>query len=169
MDSSPRAVSDEQARKVIAAAPLSYVGVFRNADIADVAAKAEALSLSAVQLHGDEDQAYIDALRAVLAPQVQIWKAQSVGSALPARNLNHVDKYVLDNGQGGTGQRFDWSLLNGEVLDNVLLAGGLSPDNCVEAAKTGCAGLDFNSGVESQPGIKDASKLASVFKTLRAY
>jgi len=50
-----------------------------------------------------------------------------------------------------------------------LLAGGLSPDNCVEAAKAGCAGLDFNSGVESQPGIKDASKLASVFKTLRAY
>ncbi|MDS0111250.1 bifunctional indole-3-glycerol phosphate synthase/phosphoribosylanthranilate isomerase, partial [Enterobacter hormaechei subsp. steigerwaltii] len=121
------------------------------------------------QLHGDEDQAYIDALRHVLAPQVQIWKAQSVGATLPARNLKHVDKYVLDNGQGGTGQRFDWSLLRGEVLDNVLLAGGLSPDNCVEAAKTGCAGLDFNSGVESQPGIKDASKLASVFKTLRAY
>ena len=145
------------------------MGVFRNADINDVAAKADALSLSAVQLHGDEDQAYIDALRHVLAPQVQIWKAQSVGATLPARNLKHVDKYVLDNGQGGTGQRFDWSLLRGEVLDNVLLAGGLSPDNCVEAAKTGCAGLDFNSGVESQPGIKDASKLASVFKTLRAY
>ena len=169
VDSSPRAVSVEQAREVIAAAPLSYVGVLRNADITDVAAKADALSLSAVQLHGDEDQAYIDALRTVLAPQVQIWKAQTVGDTLPARNLTHVDKYVLDNGQGGTGQRFDWSLLNGEKLDNVLLAGGLSPDNCVEAAKTGCAGLDFNSGVESQPGIKDASKLASVFKTLRAY
>ena len=169
VDSSPRAVSEEQARKVIAAAPLSYVGVFRNADIAEVVEKADALSLTAVQLHGDEDQAYIDALRATLAPQVQIWKAQRVDDTLPPRNLNHVDKYVLDNGQGGTGQRFDWSLLNGEKLDNVLLAGGLSPDNCVEAAKTGCAGLDFNSGVESQPGSKDASKLASVFKTLRAY
>ncbi|VFS23048.1 phosphoribosylanthranilate isomerase /indole-3-glycerol phosphate synthase [Enterobacter cancerogenus] len=134
-----------------------------------MAAKAEALSLSAVQLHGNEDQAYIDALRAALAPRVQIWKAQSVGDTLPVRNLNHVDKYVLDNGQGGSGQRFDWSLLKDEALDNVLLAGGLSPDNCVEAAKAGCAGLDFNSGVESQPGIKDASKLASVFKTLRAY
>ena len=169
VESSPRAVNEEQARKVMTAAPLNYVGVFRDADINDVAAKADALSLSAVQLHGDEDQAYIDALRHALAPQVQIWKAQSVGATLPARNLKHVDKYVLDNGQGGTGQRFDWSLLRGEVLDNVLLAGGLSPDNCVEAAKTGCAGLDFNSGVESQPGIKDASKLASVFKTLRAY
>jgi len=169
VESSPRFVTPEQARQVIAGAPLRYVGVFRNADVADVAAKADALSLSAVQLHGSEDQAYIDALRAVLAPQVQIWKAQSVSGSLPPRNLNHVDKYVLDNGQGGTGQRFDWSLLSGEALDNVLLAGGLSPDNCVEAAKAGCAGLDFNSGVESQPGIKDASKLASVFKTLRAY
>ena len=80
-----------------------------------------------------------------------------------------IEQRQAASGQGGTGQRFDWSLLNGEKLDNVLLAGGLSPDNCVEAAKTGCAGLDFNSGVESQPGSKDASKLASVFKTLRAY
>jgi indole-3-glycerol phosphate synthase/phosphoribosylanthranilate isomerase len=101
VDSSPRAVSVEQARKVIAAAPLSYVGVFRNADIADVAAKADALSLSAVQLHGDEDQA-ISMPCVSAGTQVQIWKAQSVGDTLPARNLNHVDKYVLDNGQGGT-------------------------------------------------------------------
>ncbi|ASV55682.1 Indole-3-glycerol phosphate synthase [Lelliottia jeotgali] len=169
VESSPRFVTEAQARDVIAAAELSYVGVFRDAPIADVVAKAENLSLTAVQLHGQEDQTYINALRQALAPQVQIWKAQSVGETLPARDLQHVDKYVLDNGQGGTGERFDWSLLNGEKLDNVLLAGGLSPDNCVDAAKAGCAGLDFNSGVESQPGIKDASKLASVFKTLRAY
>lgn len=169
VDASPRFVNEEQAREVIAGAPLSYVGVFRDAPVADVTALAESLSLTAVQLHGQEDQTYINALRQALAPQVQIWKAQSVGDTLPARDLQHVDKYVLDNGQGGTGERFDWSLLNGQTLDNVLLAGGLSPDNCVEAAKAGCAGLDFNSGVESQPGIKDASKLASVFKTLRAY
>ncbi|MDK9604691.1 bifunctional indole-3-glycerol-phosphate synthase TrpC/phosphoribosylanthranilate isomerase TrpF [Lelliottia wanjuensis] len=169
VDASPRFVTEDQAREVIAGAPLSYVGVFRDAPVTDVTALAEGLSLTAVQLHGQEDQNYINELRQALAPQVQIWKAQSVSDSLPARDLQHVDKYVLDNGQGGTGERFDWSLLNGEKLDNVLLAGGLSPDNCVEAAKAGCAGLDFNSGVESQPGIKDASKLASVFKTLRAY
>ncbi|HHH2730180.1 TPA: bifunctional indole-3-glycerol phosphate synthase/phosphoribosylanthranilate isomerase, partial [Klebsiella pneumoniae] len=98
-----------------------------------------------------------------------IWKALSVGETFPARTLHHVDKYLLDNGQGGSGQRFDWSLLQGQDLRNVMLAGGLGADNCVEAAKSGCAGLDFNSGVESQPGMKDASKLASVFQTLRAY
>ncbi|MCS2172678.1 bifunctional indole-3-glycerol-phosphate synthase TrpC/phosphoribosylanthranilate isomerase TrpF [Scandinavium sp. TWS1a] len=167
--SSPRFVDETQARDVINSAPLSYVGVFRDTAIREVAAKVESLSLAAVQLHGNEDQTYIDELRAALPAHVQIWKALSVNNSLPARNLNHVDKYVLDNGQGGSGQRFDWSLLNGQDLSNVLLAGGLSPDNCVDAAKSGCAGLDFNSGVESEPGIKDASKLASVFQTLRAY
>ena len=167
--SSPRFVNIEQAREVQSAAPLQYVGVFRNHDIADVCEKAVQLSLTAVQLHGREDQAYVDALRASLPENVQIWKALSVGDTLPARDYQHVDKYVLDNGQGGSGQRFDWSLLQGQSLDNVLLAGGLGADNCVEAAKTGCAGLDFNSGVESQPGIKDARLLASVFQTLRAY
>lgn len=168
--SSPRVITDEQALLITEAVPgLHYVGVFRNAPLPMVVAKAEQLALTAVQLHGDEDQAYIDALRAALPANIQIWKALSVATTLPARDLRHVDKYVFDNGQGGSGERFDWSLLAGQDLSNVLLAGGLSADNCVQAAQTGCAGLDFNSGVESQPGIKDASKLASVFRTLRAY
>ena len=166
---SPRAVNDAQAKAVIAAAPLQYVGVFRNAPLEEVVARAQALGLAAVQLHGDEDQAYIDALRDALADNIRIWKALSVKDRVPARDLQHVDRYLLDNGAGGTGQRFDWSVLQGEDLTNVMLAGGLRADNCVEAAKLGCAGLDFNSGVESEPGIKDPARLASVFQTLRAY
>ncbi len=167
--SSPRFVSDEQAISVMAAAPLRYVGVFRNTPVSEVAQKVAQFTLTAIQLHGDEDQAYIDELRAALPDNVQIWKALSVKESLPARDLNQVDKYLFDNGQGGTGQSFDWSLLAGQKLDNVILAGGLGADNCVAAAKAGCAGLDFNSGVESAPGIKDANKLAAVFQTLRAY
>lgn len=167
--SSPRYVTPEQARTVSAAAPLRYVGVFRDSAIQDVVNIAEALKLSAVQLHGNEDQAYISALCDALPDEVAIWKALSVANSLPARDLQFVDRYVFDNGQGGSGQRFDWSLLAGQRLDNVLLAGGLGADNCVDAAKLGCSGLDFNSGVESAPGIKDSNKLAAVFKTLRAY
>ncbi|ELQ6172267.1 bifunctional indole-3-glycerol-phosphate synthase TrpC/phosphoribosylanthranilate isomerase TrpF [Cronobacter dublinensis] len=167
--SSPRAVTDEQARAVIDAAPLRYVGVFRDAPLDDVAAKAQQLALSAIQLHGDEDQTYISALRASLPATTAIWKAQSVSHALPARNLQYVDRYVLDNGKGGSGVQFDWSLLEGQSLNDVMLAGGLGADNCVQAAQLGCAGLDFNSGVESAPGIKDSDKLAAVFRTLRAY
>ncbi|MDR3433722.1 MAG: bifunctional indole-3-glycerol-phosphate synthase TrpC/phosphoribosylanthranilate isomerase TrpF [Rouxiella aceris] len=169
VEGSPRFIDSAQARQVQSGAPLKYVGVFRNAPIAAVADKAIALHLFAVQLHGDEDQAYINALREQLPAGCQIWKALSVTQTMPLRDLQHVTRYVLDNGKGGTGQRFDWSTLQGEKLDNVLLAGGLGADNCVEAAQLGCAGLDFNSGVEREPGIKDADKITAVFQTLRAY
>ena len=169
VEGSPRFIDSTQARLVQSGAPLKYVGVFRNAPIAAVADKASALHLFAVQLHGDEDQAYINALREQLPADCQIWKALSVTQTMPLRDLEQVTRYVLDNGKGGTGQRFDWSTLQGEKLDNVLLAGGLGADNCVEAAQLGCAGLDFNSGVEREPGIKDADKITAVFQTLRAY
>lgn len=166
---SPRQIDTATAQSVMAAAPLRYVGVFRNASVSDIVTQVSALSLSAVQLHGDETPAFVAELRAALPATVQIWKALRIEGHLPARDWPHVDRYVFDNGNGGTGQRFDWSLLQGQTLNNVLLAGGLGADNCVEAAQLGCAGLDFNSGVESAPGIKDARKIAAVFQTLRAY
>lgn len=168
-EGSPRQIDTATAQSVIAAAPLRYVGVFRNASVSDIVTQVSALSLSAVQLHGDETPAFVAELRAALPATVQIWKALRIEGHLPARDWPHVDRYVFDNGNGGTGQRFDWSLLQGQTLNNVLLAGGLGADNCVEAAQLGCAGLDFNSGVESAPGIKDARKIAAVFQTLRAY
>jgi indole-3-glycerol phosphate synthase/phosphoribosylanthranilate isomerase len=166
---SPRQLDEEKARLVMSGAPLKYAGVFRNNAIGDIVTIVAALNLRAVQLHGDEDQAFVTALRAELPERVQIWKAFSIKETLPARDWQHVDRYVFDNGNGGSGKRFDWSLLRGESLENVLLAGGLGADNCVEAAQLGCAGLDFNSGVERAPGIKDALKIASVFHTLKAY
>lgn len=165
---SPRAISSAQARTVMSGAPLRYVGVFRDAPQHEIVALATELGLYAVQLHGNETQPFIDALRQALPPQVAIWKALSVSDHVPDRHYQHVDRYVFDQGAGGTGQCFDWSLLAGQVLNNVILAGGLRPDNCADAVKTGCAGLDFNSGVESAPGIKDSTKIAAVFATLRA-
>ncbi len=149
---SPRAVNDARAKAVIAAAPLQYVGVFRNAAGGGGRPRAGSgwppCSCTVMKT------VPIDALRDALADNVRIWKALSVGETFPARTPRHVDKYLLDNGRGGSGQRFDWSLLQGRDLRNVMLAGGLGADNCVEAAVKGCAGLDFNSGVESQPGLK---------------
>ncbi|UIL54168.1 MULTISPECIES: bifunctional indole-3-glycerol-phosphate synthase TrpC/phosphoribosylanthranilate isomerase TrpF [Pantoea] len=166
---SPRQIDTGTARTVMAGAPLRYVGVFRNSSVSDVVTEATALSLSAVQLHGQETPDFVTELRAALPAGIEIWKALRIEGVLPERNWPHVDRYVFDNGDGGTGERFDWSLLQGQTLNDVLLAGGLSADNCVEAAQLGCAGLDFNSGVESAPGIKDARKIAAVFQTLRAY
>jgi len=166
---SPRQVSEQQAAELMQAAPLKFVGVFRNAASAEVAAVAGGLGLAAVQLHGDEDAAYIESLRHLLPQSVAIWKACSITDSLPARDIPYVDRWLFDNGQGGSGQTFDWSLLQGQDLHNVMLAGGVNAANCTDAAGLGCAGLDINSGAERAPGIKDGQKLAEIFAQLRAY
>ncbi|MDR0805339.1 MAG: bifunctional indole-3-glycerol-phosphate synthase TrpC/phosphoribosylanthranilate isomerase TrpF [Enterobacteriaceae bacterium] len=166
---SPRYVDLDQAQKVVAAAPLKWVGVFRNAEPETISIIAAHLGLSAVQLHGNEDAVYIAKLRALLPQSCQIWRAESIKDAPPEMNDSNVDYYLLDNGAGGTGQAFNWQLLQGQKLDNVILAGGLNPMNTAEAAQFGCYGLDFNSGVESQIGKKDVNKIKTVFSILRDY
>lgn len=155
---------------VIAGAALRYIGVFFDAPMSKITAKARALSLAAVQLHGSEDKTYINAIRQSLPIDCRIWKAlNNISNTILARKLAQVERYLIDNGGGGSGQPFDWLLLNDAVLNNIMLAGGLSVDNCVAATSFSCVGLDYNSGVEISPGIKDHNKLATVFQTLRAY
>ena len=170
---SPRYVDIHQARLVIAGAPLQYVGVFVDEAPAHVAMLVKELKLAAVQLHGTEDQDYINRLRKLLPEQTQVWKAHGIAKSLPDFAAYAVDKHLLDtrigNQSGGTGQRFDWALLKGVDLSNVMIAGGLSPDNAAQAAALNCAGLDFNSGLESTPGKKDHPKIASAFAALRQY
>ncbi|QCR10321.1 bifunctional indole-3-glycerol-phosphate synthase TrpC/phosphoribosylanthranilate isomerase TrpF [Brenneria rubrifaciens] len=167
VDASPRRIDPAQAETVIAGAPLRYVGVFRDAPVDEIANIAGQLGLAAVQLHGQESQQTISQLRQRLPASCQIWKALSIKGAFPPLDQLHVDRYLLDNAQGGSGQAFDWSVLEGHSLDNVMLAGGLNPENCTRAAQLGAMGLDFNSGVESQPGQKDPNKISAVFKALR--
>ena len=171
VEKSPRYVDFEAARMVMSGAPLEYVGVFQNHDVDSVARTANDLGLSAVQLHGDEDQAYIDALKPQLQAGIAIWKAHGVKDVLPDLTATHADRHLLDaqvgEQTGGTGQRFDWQLLNN--TNDIMLAGGLSPDNIKQASKLGCIGLDLNSGVESAPGKKDIDKLNKAFALLRDY
>lgn len=174
---SPRYVDIPAARAVMAGAALHYVGVFRNAQPHTIAKTVEALGLAAVQLHGDEDAAYIDTLRPLLPASCQIWKAvgvpggESSGEPLPALDTP-ADRLLLDtrvgSQSGGTGQAFDWALLDALDKSRLMLAGGLGPDNALKAAQVGCLGLDFNSGVESAPGQKDAQKIEAAFAALRA-
>ncbi|HHQ4786946.1 bifunctional indole-3-glycerol-phosphate synthase TrpC/phosphoribosylanthranilate isomerase TrpF [Aeromonas sp.] len=173
---SPRYVDIPAARAVMAGAPLAYVGVFRNAQPATLVKTVEALGLAAVQLHGEEDAAYIDNLRTLLPATCQIWKAVGVslgkesGEPLPALDYP-ADRLLLDtkvgSQSGGTGQAFDWAMLATLDKSKLMLAGGLNPDNALQAAQVGCLGLDFNSGVESAPGQKDAHKIAAAFAALR--
>lgn len=170
---SARNVTPEQAAAVQHAAPLNYVGVFVNAEPSKVAQLAHSLALSAVQLHGEEDDTYISTLKPLLPGQCQIWKAYRVKDALPEFTAM-ADRILLDayhpTQHGGSGTSFNWALLTEQkAAQPIMLAGGLNNDNCLAAAKLPVAGLDFNSGLESAPGIKDAAKIRSAFTQLREF
>ncbi len=171
VEQSKRAVDLESARMTMSGAPLHYIGVFQNHDIDFVAAIVTSLGLKAVQLHGAEDQSYVNQLKAELPAGVEIWKAYGVQNEKPVLLTENVARHLLDaqvgNQSGGTGKVFDWSLIGDP--SHIMLAGGISPENAQHAATLGCLGLDLNSGVESAPGKKDAQKLQAAFHAIRNY
>ncbi|MDG3088332.1 bifunctional indole-3-glycerol-phosphate synthase TrpC/phosphoribosylanthranilate isomerase TrpF [Vibrio hannami] len=170
-EKSKRKVDLEGARLVMSGAPLKYVGVFQNQSEESVLEAATKLGLSAIQLHGNENQGYVDAIRAKLPESCDIWKAYGVTDSMPELLENSVNRHLLDSKvgsqSGGTGQTFDWSLVN--TTKSIMLAGGLNPDNIQQATELGCMGLDLNSGVESAPGKKDPTLVQKAFKEIRNF
>ncbi|SUB33120.1 tryptophan biosynthesis protein TrpCF [[Pasteurella] mairii] len=170
-EKSPRCLSLRQAQELVTQAPLRFVGVFQNQDKDLIVKLAKQLELFAVQLHGAETAEFITALRQDLPPHCQIWQAISIDvsqSAVDFQPISAVDRYVLDskigNQQGGTGVTFDWSKIPAQYKDNIMLAGGITPQNIELALEQQCLGVDLNSGVESAAGIKDNAKLAQAFQ-----
>ncbi|XBC43052.1 MAG: bifunctional indole-3-glycerol-phosphate synthase TrpC/phosphoribosylanthranilate isomerase TrpF [Buchnera aphidicola (Kaburagia rhusicola ensigallis)] len=167
--SSPRCINFETAININNVILMKYIGVFCNEDISIIIRLVKYLSLYAVQLHGQEDQIYINNLRKKLPENIKIWKAISLNNKSKPLNFKYVDKYVFDNTHGGSGSPFDWLLLKNQELNNIILAGGLNIKNCILASNLGCFGLDFNSGLETYPGIKDKSKIKLLFRSLREH
>jgi phosphoribosylanthranilate isomerase len=135
------------------------VGVFVNAPPEEVAQVARDLSLSAVQLHGDEDLAEYGGIGCELIPVLRVDPARPELAALPSRSARRVLVDAAVAGYGGAGKSFDWQLFAPfrERLDaELLLAGGLTVHNVLEAVRTLRPwGVDVASGVEQAPGIKD--------------
>lgn len=182
---SPRLVSVAQADPVRRAAPLEWVGVFADQPPEEIATTARRLALSAVQLHGHENPAEVARVGTLVPPGCAVWKAVRVRDRVPLRAETGGDRLLLDGARpapesrhsiagpaavhlGGTGQRFDWALLDGyPERSDVLLAGGLTAENAAHAAALGVYGLDVSSGVESTPGRKDPARLAAFFRARR--
>ncbi|QJC28061.1 bifunctional indole-3-glycerol-phosphate synthase TrpC/phosphoribosylanthranilate isomerase TrpF [Enterobacteriaceae endosymbiont of Plateumaris braccata] len=154
---------------VFAIKPLLYIGIFCNSTIETIVEISKTLLLYAVQLHGEENQNFINILRKKLPNTIKIWKVIKINNNIPIYKYNNVDLYVYDNYLSGKGIKFNWKLLKGKNNKNILLAGGLNKNNFIEAIKLKCYGLDFNSGVESVPGIKDHLKIKEIFQKLSRY
>lgn len=162
---SPRMISEAAAARIASAAALEWVGVFADQPASDIARIAARLDLAAVQLHGGEREEEIARVRATVPAATAVWKAERVRTSLPTK-VTDADRLVLDGfteGRlGGTGVSFDWSLLeNYANREEVILAGGLRPDNVARAAAVGTWALDVCSGIESSPGRKSEDLLAS--------
>jgi phosphoribosylanthranilate isomerase len=148
---------------------LETVGVFVNQPLDEIAALADAIGFTHVQLHGDEGPSFCAAV--AQRTGAKVIKAVRIGHASDLRDLErfHTDYHLLDTasrGQyGGTGRTWDWSLLaQRRAKTPFLLAGGLNPDNVAEAiVATRPWAVDVSSGIESEPGVKDHDKMHALF------
>ena len=171
VEASPRCITSSKAIDIIQSAPLQYVAVFQNTHIDDIVKTTQNLDLFAIQLHGDESPEFITELRQHVT--CEIWKAHGIDNQLPEYQQWAADRHLFDckvgQKNGGTGQKFDWTLLNHHSKSQIILAGGLTPKNAQHASQLGCLGLDFNSGVEASVGQKDPTKLYAAFHAIRQY
>ena len=164
---SRRRVTDEQAAQLrnILREDIPAVGVFVDEPIDHAAALVRQGVIQLVQLHGAEDEAYIQQLRrAVSVLVIQAFSVRSPEDILDA-GKSSADFILLDHGAGGTGQAFDWSLA--AALDRpYFLAGGLHPGNAAAAAELRPYAVDVSSGIETE-GVKDRQKMIEFVRRIR--
>lgn len=150
------------------------VGVFVDDMPQNIVTRVYNYHLDYVQLHGSESAVMIDNLRRTLipdiAPNIKIIKALSIKDKSDLEKWHeydgHVDMFLFDTKckcAGGSGEQFDWSVL--EAYDGnipFLLAGGIGPDDAEQIKNFHhpmCLGIDLNSRFETEPGMKDIQKL----------
>lgn len=142
------------------------IGVFVNEPQDTIISLVCDRTLGAVQLHGSEDETYISDLKKEIdVPVIKAFRVTSPESLRQAEKSS-ADLVLLDNGGGGTGLTFDWTLLK-NIKRPYFLAGGLGPHNLEEAVKTVRPwGVDMSSGVETD-GIKDKEKILAAVAAVR--
>ena len=165
---SRRQVSPAQAEQLRAklSADIIPVGVFVNETPTNIISLVRSGVISAVQLHGDENEAYIENIKRLAGkPIIKAVPILKPGDAQAWADTN-ADYLLLDNKHGGTGQAFDWDLI-GELNKPFFLAGGLNMQN-IEAAvqQVSPYAVDVSSGVEIG-GLKDREKIISIIRSIR--
>lgn len=154
------------------------VGVFVNEAVENIVAIAEDTALNYIQLHGDEEENFIDELRNKLNKEIKIIKVFRVGNEFgnlkfKIQNLkSDVDYFLFDTDSkafGGTGKTFKWQILNElEIPKPYFLSGGISPLNFndIQKIRQQPFALDINSKFETEAGNKDLEKIKNFYEKL---
>ena len=150
---------------------IKTVGVFVNETVDNLVTIANEANLDAVQLHGDEDETFIQSLKE--RTNVEVWKAVQIRTAADAEkwidssaDMLLFDAYHKDE-RGGTGEVFDWSSLDAFERP-FMLAGGIDSTNVARAIRTVRPyGIDISSGIETN-GVKDDEKITAFTKIVKS-
>jgi len=150
---------------------IKTVGVFVNETVDNLVTIANEANLDAVQLHGDEDETFIQSLKE--RTNVEVWKAIQIRTAADTEkwidssaDMLLFDAYHKDE-RGGTGEVFDWSSLDAFERP-FMLAGGIDSTNVARAIRTVRPyGIDISSGIETN-GMKDDKKITAFTKIVKS-
>jgi phosphoribosylanthranilate isomerase len=161
---SPRAVTVAQAKQIVSGlAPfVSLVALFVNAEEEDVKACLSALPISLLQFHGDESPEYCEQFAHPYMKALRM--RHDIDLKAEVERYSSASAILLDSYQpglpGGTGQVFDWSVIEG-IDKPLILAGGLDSNNVMAAIEqVRPYAVDVSGGVELEKGIKDKQKIS---------
>jgi phosphoribosylanthranilate isomerase len=169
---SPRYISPDAAAEIIRKLPsfATTIGVFVDEKPSQIEKTTALTGIDVIQLHGDEPPEACTFSRRI----IKAIRVKSLASLDPLVHYqDKVSAFLLDsfspNSFGGTGQKFNWDIATyAKQFGKIILSGGLTPDNIIEAVKqVGPYGVDVSSGVEAAKGIKDADKVAAFVAAVR--
>jgi len=170
-DKSPRFIPPMKAAAIIRELPpfVSAVGLFVNPEQSDVDDALKHCPLDVLQLHGDETPEFCEAQTHRIIKAVPVHEKADLNMAHAYHCPVLLDAKAPNGVYGGTGETFDWALLEGfEHAHPLILAGGLNAENVASALGVRqWDALDVSSGVESMPGVKDAAKLRQFMDVVR--
>jgi phosphoribosylanthranilate isomerase len=165
---SSRAVTVAQASQIVASLPpfVSVVALFVNAAVFEVEACLASLPVDILQFHGDESPDYCVQFGLPYMKAIRMREETDLKSL--AQQYHHASALLLDSYQagvpGGTGQVFDWSMI--DTIDKpIVLAGGLTVDNVASAIKqVQPYAVDVSGGVERDKGIKEKTMIEAFMR-----
>lgn len=171
-DKSPRHVSLQQAQQICSVLPafVSKVALFLDPDTMLVTQVLNTLDIDLIQFHGSESAEFCASFK---RPYI---KALGMVGEYDLTELGDIyrdacglllDSHVM-GAAGGTGEPFDWKTIPESLRHGITLAGGLKPDNIAQAIrKVRPYAVDLSSGVEAEPGIKDAALMAQLINEVK--